>query len=194
MPQEFTFKAEDEILNGEGGIQCKGIIGDTATVSVAKEAGQAAATILFENVIKMWSRCWGKSRSKAAWYHNQDIETQLLAMTLNAGTGGVPVFMPPSGVSGNQYATLLGKPLKPVEQAATLGTVGDLILADFSEYAIVRKGGLNSASSIHVRFIYDEMTFKFNMRMNGKPKWNNVLTPFKGSNTLSPFVTLATRA
>jgi HK97 family phage major capsid protein len=74
-----------------------------------------------------------------------------------------------------------------------LGTVGDIILADFSQYAIVRKGGLNSASSIHVKFLTDEMTFKFSMRVNGKPMWKNVLTPAKGSNTLSPFVTLQTR-
>jgi HK97 family phage major capsid protein len=193
LDQEFSYKVEDEILNGEGGAQCKGIIGDPATVSVAKETGQVAATILYDNVVKMWSRCWGASRAKAAWYHNQDIEPQLMALTFNAGTSGVPMFMPPNGLSGSPYATLLGKPLKPVEQAATLGTVGDLIFGDFSQYAIVRKGGLNSQSSIHVRFIYDEMTFKFSMRVNGKSKWKSALTPFKGTNTLSPFVTLATR-
>jgi HK97 family phage major capsid protein len=193
MPEEFTFKTEDELLNGTGGIQCKGVIGDPATVSIAKETGQAATTLLFENVINMWSRCFGRSRAGANWYHNQDIEPQLFAMAFNAGTGGVPVFMPPSGLSVNPYATLLGRPLKPVEQAQTLGTVGDIILGNFKEYAIVRKGGLKSAASIHVRFIYDEMTFKFNMRLNGKPKWKSTLTPFKGSNTLAPFVTLATR-
>lgn len=194
MPQEFIYKLEEEILAGTGGIQCKGIIGDPATVSVAKETGQAATTLLYENIIKMWSRCWGRSRGKAKWYHNQDVEPQLLSMTLNAGTAGVPLFIPPNGVSGSPYATLMGKPLVPVEQAETLGTVGDIILADMSEYALVRKGGLTSASSIHVKFIYDEMTFKFGMRVNGKPKWKTVLTPAKGTaNTLSPFVTVATR-
>jgi HK97 family phage major capsid protein len=62
MPQEFTFKLEDEILNGTGGIQCKAVIGDTATVSITKETGQAADTIVVQNIIKMWSRCWGRSR------------------------------------------------------------------------------------------------------------------------------------
>jgi HK97 family phage major capsid protein len=114
-------------------------------------------------------------------------------MTLNAGTGGGPLFIPPNGVSGSPYATLLGKPLVPVEQAETLGTVGDIILADFSQYALVRKGGMNASSSIHVKFLTDEMTFKFSMRVNGKPMWKSALTPAKGSNTLSPFVTLQTR-
>jgi HK97 family phage major capsid protein len=194
MPQEFVYKLEEEILTGQGGVQCKGIIGDPATVSVAKETGQEAKTLLYENIIKMWSRCWGRSRGKAQWYHNQDVEPQLLSMTLNAGTAGVPLFLPPNGISGNPYASLMGKPLVPVEQAETLGTVGDIIFGDFSEYALVRKGGLNTTSSIHVKFIYDEMTFKFVMRVNGKPKWKTVLTPAKGTNTLAPFVTLATRS
>ncbi len=195
MPQEFMYKLEEEIMTGLGGLQCKGIVGDPATVSVAKETGQAATTLLYENIIKMWSRCWGRSRGRAQWYHNQDIEPQLFSMTMNVGTGGVPLFLPPNGISGSPYASLLGKPLVPVEQAETLGTVGDITLADFNEYALVRKGGLNTQSSIHVKFIYDEMTFKFGMRVNGKPKWKNVLVPAKGvANTLSPFVTTATRA
>ena len=194
MPEEFQFKLTDEILNGTGGVQCKGIIGDPATVSVAKESGQAATTLLAQNIMKMYSRCWGRARSKAAWYYNQDVETELFQLSLNVGTGGVPVFLPANGLSGSPYATLFGRPMIPVEQCKTLGTVGDIILADFSEYALVRKGGLKSASSIHVKFLTDENTLKFSMRVNGKPKWKKVLTPASGSaNTLSPFVTVATR-
>jgi HK97 family phage major capsid protein len=142
----------------------------------------------------MYTRCWGRARQGAAWFINQDVEPQLFTMALSVGTGGVPVFMPANGVSGTPYNTLFGRPIIPVEQCQTLGTVGDVVFGNFSEYALVRKGGLKSASSLHVKFITDEMTFKFSMRVNGKPKWNNVLTPFKGTNTLSPFVTLATRS
>jgi HK97 family phage major capsid protein len=194
LPQEFAFKLDDEILNGAGGASCKGVIGDPATVSVAKETGQAAASFVIENAVKMYTRCWGRARQGAAWFINQDVEPQLFTMALSVGTGGVPVFMPANGVSGTPYNTLFGRPIIPVEQCQTLGTVGDVVFGNFSEYALVRKGGLKSASSLHVKFITDEMTFKFSMRVNGKPKWNNVLTPFKGTNTLSPFVTLATRS
>lgn len=193
MAQEFTFKTEDELLNGTGGIQCKGIIGDPGTVSVAKETGQATTTIVAKNIIKMYTRCWGRARMNAAWFINQDIEPELFTMSLNVGTGGVPLFMPANGLSSDPYNTLMGKPIIPAEQCQTLGTVGDIILGNFSEYAMVRKGGLNQASSIHVRFIYDEMCFKFNMRNNGKPKWKSALTPKNSTSTLAPFVTLASR-
>lgn len=194
MPQEFQYKLQDEILNGQGGIQCTGVIGHPATVSVAKESGQAAKTILANNIINMYSRCWGKGRSNAAWYYNQDVEPQLFSLTFDVGTGGVPVFLPANGLSGSPYATLFGRPLIPVEQAKTLGTVGDIIFGNFGEYALVRKGGLRSASSIHVKFLTDELTLKFSMRVNGKPKWKKALTPANGTNDLAPIVTLATRS
>jgi HK97 family phage major capsid protein len=114
-------------------------------------------------------------------------------MAMSVGTGGVPVFMPANGLSGSPYNTLMGRPIVPAEQCATIGDVGDIILGNFAEYALVRKGGLVGASSIHVKFLTDEMTFKFIMRVNGKPKWKSKLTPFKGSSTLSPFVTLDAR-
>jgi HK97 family phage major capsid protein len=193
VPQEFTFKLEDEILNGTGGAQCQAVVGHASTVSVAKESGQVAATILAQNIINMYCRSWGRSRPKAAWYINQDIEPQLFTMVLSAGTSGVPIFMPANGLASSPYNTLLGKSIIPAEQCQTLGTVGDIIFADFSEYAIVRKGGIKAASSIHVKFVYDEMTFKWSMRVNGKSKWKKVLTPFKGASTLSPVVTLDTR-
>jgi hypothetical protein len=47
---------------------------------------------------------------------------------------------------------------------------------------------------MHVRFIFDEMTFKWSFDANGQSSVKQPITPFKGSNTLSPFVTTAARA
>ena len=75
-----------------------------------------------------------------------------------------------------------------------VGTVGDIILADMSQYRLIRKGGVQGAQSQHVRFLYGENVFRWVMRVNGKPLWNAPLTVAKGSLQRSPFVTLATRA
>ena len=82
----------------------------------------------------------------------------------------------------------------PIEQASALGDKGDIIFADLNEYMVIEKGGLDAQQSIHVRFLYDEMTFKFILRNNGCPTWKTTLTPYKGANALSPFITLADRA
>ena len=194
FPLEFGFKVEDSVINGGGAGIPLGILNSSALVSVAKEVGQTAATIVSSNVIKMWARLWNRSMQNAVWLVNQDALPQLYTMTVTAGLGGVPVFLPPSGVSAQPYAMIFGRPVIPVEYCQTVGTVGDIILADFNEYLIARKGGIQSASSIHLRFDYDETVFRFTLRLDGQPAWNSALTPKNGSNTLSPFIALATRA
>ena len=191
--EEFGFRMDDAIMNGLGAGQPLGFMNSGALVSVAKETSQVAGTIVTQNILKMWSRCWGRSRQDAVWLINQDIEPQLSQLTLNVGTGGIPVYMPASGLSGLPYSTLFGRPVIPVEQANTIGSQGDISLVDLSQYLLIDKGGINAASSIHVRFLYDESVFRFIYRVDGQPIWKSALVPFKGSNTLSPFVTLAAR-
>lgn len=193
--EEFGFKLDDAIINGDGAGKPLGILASPALVSVAKENGQPAATLQPENIIKMWSRMYARSRLNSVWFINQDIEPQLFTLAIQVGTGGGTVYMPPGGLSSQPYGTLFGRPVIPIEQCATLGTVGDVILADMSQYILIDKGGMQSASSIHVRFVNDESVFRFVYRVDGLPIWQSALTPFKGSsNTQSPFVTLATRA
>ncbi len=195
VPQELIFKLEDGAFNGSGAGMPLGILNAGCVVSQAKEAGQAAATIVAENVMKMWSRMYAPARAGAVWFINQDCEPQLATMSIAVGTGGVPVYMPAGGLSGSPFGSLYGRPVIPVEYAATLGTVGDIVLANMGEYIVIDKGGVQSASSIHVQFLTNESCFRWVYRVNGKPWWASALTPFKGAtNTQSPFITLATRA
>jgi len=191
--EEFAFVVDNEILRGSGSGQCLGILNSPALVTVPKETAQAAGTIVFENVSKMWSRMWARSRANAVWYINQDCEPSLQNMSVVSGVSGVPVYLPPGGLSTAPYATLYGRPVIPIEQCDTVGNLGDIILADFSQYILVRKGDIQPASSIHVKFVYNERAFRFILSINGQSAWKNCLSPFKGTNTLSPFVALAAR-
>jgi HK97 family phage major capsid protein len=201
FPEEFSFAIEREIFEGQGAGEMLGVLNSPALVSVAKETSQVAATIVAENVLKMWSRCWSRSRANSVWFINQDCEPTLYQMNFKiknvAGTenvGGMPVYIGPGGLSGSPYATLYGRPVIPVEYCATVGTKGDIMLMDMSQYLVIDKGGLQSAQSMHVRFLNDEQTFRWTIRNDGQPIWNAPLTPFKGSNTLSPFVSLDVRS
>ena len=194
LPEELRFVVEDAVINGTGAGQPQGILASGAVVSVAKETGQAAATFVAENAIKMFARMWAPSRRNAVWLINQDVEPQLMQMSLGAGTGGMLVYMPPGGLSAAPYGSLFGRPVVPCEYMQTLGTVGDVLLADLSQYQMIEKGGVESASSIHVRFVYDESVFRFVYRCDGQSKWSAALTPKNGTNTVSPFVSLAARA
>jgi HK97 family phage major capsid protein len=192
---EFGFLLDDSIINGTGAGQPLGILNSGCLVSVTKETGQKADTVVTENVIKMYSRMFPTSLARAEWYINANIIPQLFTMSLSIGTGGIPVFMPAGGISGQPYNTLFGRPVIAIEQAATLGDAGDIIFADLAGgYILAEKGGIQSDMSIHVRFLYDESVFRFVLRVDGQPVRASALTPYKGSDTLSHFVVTAARA
>lgn len=191
--EEVMFMTEDSIFRGSGSGQPMGFLNAPAVVSVAKETGQASKTVVYENVLKMWSRMWSRSRANAVWFINQDVEPQLFSMSQVIGTAGVPVYLPANGISGQPYGTLFGRPVIPVEYADTVGNNGDITLVDLSQYVLADKGGIQAASSMHVAFLTDEMVFRITYRVDGEPIWHSPLTPYKGSNTLSPFITLAAR-
>jgi HK97 family phage major capsid protein len=194
MAEEIEFKLGDAIINGTGAGQPLGIANSSALVTQTKETGQVAATIVPENIAKMWSRAWARSRGNMVWIINQDCEPQLHTMTLDAGTAGFPVYLPPGGFSSSPYGMLYGRPVIPVEFAQTLGTTGDIQLVDFSEYLLARKGGVEQAVSMHVQFLYAEQVFRAKLRVGGQPLWSSALTPYKGTNTQSPFIWLAARS
>lgn len=193
-PAELRFQVEDAIYRGNGVGKPLGILNSTALVTVAKETGQAASTVVKENIDKMWARGYASLRRNMVWLINQDIEPQLDDLQMVIGTGGVPVYLPPGGISETPFARLKGRPVIPIEYCPTLGTVGDIALVDLSQYEIITQGSIAAASSMHVAFVTNEMAFRFTWRIDGESGWRAPLTPYQGTSTLSPFVVLATRA
>jgi HK97 family phage major capsid protein len=187
LPIELRFTVENSFVNGSGTGQPLGYMNSGAVVAVGRTT---PATVVYEDIVKMWSRMWAPSRANAIWLVSQDVEPKLYTMSLTVGTGGVPVYLPAGGVSAAPYATLFGRPVIPSEYTAALGTSGDIQLVDMSEYVFIDKGGIQSAVSMHVRFIYDESVFRFVYRVDGQPAWAAPITPRNGSAVLSPFVVL----
>lgn len=193
--EELAFMANDDILNGVGAAGPLGILQSPCLVTVAKEAAQTADTVVYENIVKMWARLLPRSKSSAgtAWFVNPDVMPQLDTLVLTAGTAGIP----PRFVNYNDQGvmTIKGKPVFETEFNSTVGDVGDILLGDMSEYLMWQhSAGVQEAVSIHVQFLTDETVFRLVMRLDGQPSLNSALTPYKGSNTQSPFVTLAERA
>ena len=192
---EITFTVNDSLINGTGAGMPLGVLQADCTVSVSKETGQSAATVNATNILKMWSRMFARCRSAAAWFINQDVEPQLYSMQIGTGVANQVVYMPPGGLSQAPYATLMGRPVIPTEYNPTLGTVGDIMLVDFSQWATaIKSGGTKQEVSMHLYFDRDEQAFRVTYRVDSQPWWPAALTPFKGSATQSCAVTLATRA
>lgn len=189
LREQLAFKLDKEIFEGTGAGQCLGIMKSDLPVVVAKETSQTAKTIVAENLVKMLARFRGNIMN-AAWFINQDVLPQLPFLKV----GDQPVFVPGGSFANSPFGVLFGRPIVPIEHCETLGTKGDIILGDFSEYMLVQKGGLEVAESMHVKFLTDEMAYRFIVRNNGQPMHDYPITPLKGTNTLSPFVMLETRS
>ena len=187
---QFTSHLVNERLNGTGVGEMEGIMISPALVSVTKETGQDADSIVWENIVKMRARCW--KYSTAIWIANHDTLPQLMTMVLPIGTGGIPVWQ--TNAREGQPDTIFGRPVVLTEYCKTLGDKGDIMLVNFSEYLEGTYEALQSAESIHVRFVNHERTFKFWLRNGGRCWWRSALTPKNSTATLSPFVTLDARA
>lgn len=192
-PEELAFMLDDDMFEGTGAAMALGFMNAGCKVTVAKETGQAGRTILFENVTKMFARQRPSSMGNSEWWINQDCTAQLMELHQVIGTGGVPVYLPPGGISSSPYGMLLGRPVKPIEYCNTLGTEGDIVLCDPTQYVMIDKGDIQYATSIHVAFLTDEQAFRFIYRVDGQPIDDKPITPFKGTATQSSFITLATR-
>lgn len=194
----IMFQEDSDFVNGTGVGMALGLLSAITpggcVISVAAQPAQPANTIVWENIVDMWTALYSGSMNRAIWMVNPSTFPQLATMNMAVGAGGAPVWLPANGAAGSPYSTLMGRPVVFTEKCPTLGTVGDIILADWSQYAIAQKaGGIQTASSIHLYFNYDKQVFRFVLRYDGQPTWATPLTLADGVNTVSPFVVLATR-
>jgi len=199
--EKLAFKVNDAIINGTGVGMPMGILNASCKVAVAKETSQTAATFHANNAVKMMARMPAQSFGRSVWLINQDVVPQILqmgfAVTTASGTaaGAGALYLPPTGLAnGSPYGSLLGRPIIVTEACATLGSEGDVILADLSKYLAAVKGAIKSDTSIHLWFDQNTTAFRFVMRMNGQPWLSTPIARKNGSNTLSHFITCAVRA
>jgi HK97 family phage major capsid protein len=185
VPEELRFKVEDAIINGDGVGKPLGIMNSPALVSVLRvDANEIDGT----DIANMYSRMW--PGGNYVWYGNTSIFPQLAVAAIGNQPALLQYNAPLAGSVTN--LSILGFPLILTEYTAALGTTGDLMLADMSQYQAITKGGVQSATSIHVQFVTDETAFRFIYRIDGQPSWHSPLTPKDGGGTKSPFVVLAT--
>lgn len=189
---EFAAKLVKERIRGNGVGEFEGILNAPSLVTVSKESGQSADTIVGQNLLNMRARCWGYRN--AIWIANLDCYSQVVTahVTDSAGTAGI-IKMFNQDLSNEFEGRILGRPVFFTEFASTLGDVGDIMCVNLREYIQMNNTPVRRAESVHVRFLNNERTFRFMMKNDAKTHWRSTFTPNQGSNTLSPLVTLEER-
>ena len=183
---------ESAIVSGDGIGKPTGILTGGGVVTVAKESGQDADTIVWENIRSMYHRAINPSNGKHVWLVHPDAHEQLDSLKVEVGTGGVPVYQP-AAMTG-AVPTLRGIPVISTDQCSALGTKGDIILADLSDYILPFKDGVQKDVSIHVQFLSAQNAFRFILRVNGRPKTTNTLKIKNSAKLRGKYITIADRA
>jgi HK97 family phage major capsid protein len=190
--REFEDRA---FLKGDGVKKPLGALhaANPSLIVAGDETGQSTATITWNNVLAMFSRMLPEAYDNAVWVIDPSAIPEIYTMAVEVGTGGAPVMTNNAAVAPDQ--TLLGIPIKWSRKSpATLGTQGDISLADFRYYAIGDRQDVRVDTSEHVQFLQDNTVFKVIERVDGQPLLLSPLTPENGGPTLSAFVQLETRA
>jgi HK97 family phage major capsid protein len=191
FPEALSFYEDDGFFNGSGVGEPRGFLNAAAAVAVAAEAGQPASTILWENVVKMYSRMLPGSLGRAVWIASIDTFPELATMALSVGTGGSAIWLN-NGTEGPPMS-ILGRPVIFTEKTPLLGAAGDLNFVDFGFYLIGDRQVMSSMSSPHYRFQNDQTAFRIIERVDGLPWLQSPITPKNNGATLSPFVKIAAR-
>ncbi len=192
FPEAISFFEDIAFLRGSGVGEPLGVLtaGNTALLQVAAEAGQSGTnTLVWENLINMYSRLLPGSMGSAVWLAAPNTFPQLATMALSVGTGGSAVWLN-NGVEGPPM-TILGRPVIFTEKATALGGLGDIALIDFKQYLIGDRMAMDAKVSEHYKFGNDMVAYRFIERVDGRPWLQSAVTPQNGGPTLSPYVTLA---
>lgn len=189
--EALVYALNEAIVNGDGVGKPLGFLASLSKVEVPKKSGQAADTIVADNISAMWARLHRSARASAIWLINQDVEAQLPLMTI----GNQPVYLPPGGLTGLPYGTIFGRPVISSEEMAELGNAGDIALVGGKSYLLMKRRGSTLSSSMHFAFDQDLQSLKVVARYGGASKWRKAMARKNGgTNTLTNVVTLAARA
>ncbi len=188
FPEALNHTVAGDIINGTGAGMGLGIVNAPATILVPRVA---LGMINWADIVNLWERLYPRGIRNAVWLANSDTFPDLAVMTFAGPLGdAVPVYLPASEESASPYGTLMGRPLILTEHCPSIGNTGDIILADLSQMLLARKGP-QVDKSIHLRFDYNETTFRGEVRYDCQPWWPAPVTPTNGLRTVSPLVVLS---
>jgi HK97 family phage major capsid protein len=179
-------------IRGTGSGQPLGILNSGALATVAR---QDTDWVTILDILKMYSQMLPGSHDRAIWIMNPEVFPAILNLNaenvqaVDKATSFHPMFL--RNIVDPVAKTILGRPYFITEKMSALGDAGDIGFFDLSFYLIGDRQPLTIDVSEHVAFTSNQIAWRFVLRVDGQPWLASAITPYKGTATLSPFVTLS---
>jgi HK97 family phage major capsid protein len=172
------------IFNGAGNsTSWTGILNSPATISVPRENAGEIGLVDLANVYAKMSPV---SRKRAKFYVNAAAIGQFPLV----GNGYQLPMLMPKGAQSEMMLAFLGREIVPVECLPSLGTAGDLVLADLKSYIAAIGYDVRVEASPHFAFTSDLTTYRLTFMADAKPQLTAPIYLQNGVDQVSPFVML----
>lgn len=183
FPKAIGWTLDEAFLNGGTGAGMPlSILNAGCTLAVNRNT---ASNIEYVDVATMVSKVHPACFKNSIWVASITTIPELLQLEVGTGNTHYPVL---SESNGNY--TMLSRPVIFTEKLPALGTKGDLMFCDFSQYVIGLRKEARLDKSEHLYFDTDRVAYRCILRVDGQPLWNEALTLADGSSQVSPFVIL----
>jgi len=183
----MTWYLDSAFINGLGGNDPMGILQADCLISHSRAT---ASKIRWPDLANMWAKLAPGSHKRAVWMVSPAGLVELMKLSVEDHAGTIQSGYWVSAAGAPALDTLFGRPLIVTEHCAALGTVGDLILADWSQYIIALRHDFRLETTNAENFRTDQTSWRAVIRIDGQPGWHEAVT-LKDNTTASPFVALA---
>lgn len=171
-----SFYMDKDLLAGSGVNQPQGILNSPSVINVARAT---ANQIAYSDIYGLYSRLYPACQNNAVWIMSNSALPQLLNMTVASEL----VFV--NGIASSMPLTLFGRPILFTEKTPSLGSRGDVMLCDLSQYALGLRQELLVETSNAPGWQRDTISLRCIIRFDGASLWQNAITPSGGGSTLS---------
>lgn len=182
--QAIAWYEDKAFVQGTGVGRPLGVVNSGALISITRSGASAFA---LQDSATMLASLASTCYSNSVWLANPVILKLLIQQT---ATNAIWIS-PDQGATKTPPAMILGRPLYFTEHCSALNTAGDVLLIDPTWYLVTEKTGMRAERSREFRFNYDQDTFRFIKRVDGRPLIDDYLELRDGSTTVSPFVAAA---
>lgn len=178
-------------LSGTGVGQPLGVLNAPGTITVAKETAQSPGTVLMPNLAAMVGRLSPSSFKRSVWLVHPTVVPKLYLMRYAVGDSSG--FVQSIDQDADGTLRIFGRPVEITEACAPLSSAGDIMLCDFSRYAVGLRADASIKRDESVYFASDELAFRLTLRVDGQPQDGEATKLRDGTNTVAPFVVLGAR-
>jgi len=180
--KSIMYVRDEAFLDATGAGQPSGCIYDPGTLVLNRTT---AHRIVYADACNMWQGMMNSARAGAVWVINQFCLTEIMKWT---DPEGHYIWQPNAREQMPQ--NIFGRPIIWTEKTPTLGSQGDILLADFEWYYVADEMGVQIGVSKELKIRENQTVYVCFLSIDGQEKLVAPIFAKDGVNQVSPFVVL----